>query len=477
MANPDLHWQPGWQLARQIAAGALSPVTLVEHCFARIDRLEPELHALAALRRDEAVAEALEAERKIAAGEPLGPLHGVPVLMKDEAWVGGTVASAGSLLLKDFLPEADGTVAARLRAAGAIVLAMTNTPEFMGFSRGANRLRPETRNPWDTRRVPGASSSGTGAGLAAGYAPLGIGSDGGGSIRIPSSSCGLFGLFPTPGRVPDTGSFSYAGIASLGPMTRDVRDAAMLLQAIAGPDRSDPKADGFPVEDFLSELDGGVAGMRFAWSPDYGHVSVDKDVLRQVRSCAAGLEEQGGTITQTDVDFGDPWPWLVRVINGQIASGEASSWLAGPTMQSLLSAPGSRDLLCGYTLDHLDNAPPVDERSQQEARAWVAGLKAKFATVFEHYDAVLSPTMPRVSPILPEDPDEDPYPERNCGTYFTATCNIAEIPAASYPAGLVKGLPVGLQVVGPPGSEARILRICRALERARPFTAHPMLAG
>ena len=250
----ELTWKSARELRRLIAARQISPVDVVTACLARIEALDPTLHAFITVVGDRALDDAKAAEAAVQRGDELGPLHGVPVALKDEAWTADIPSTGGSLLFKRFVPSHDGTVTARLRRAGAIVIGKTNLPEFAAWPRSKTRLVGEAVNPWDTTRISGASSGGSAAAVAAGMVPLAIGSDGGGSTRIPSAFCGVFGLFPTPGRVPSYGSFSYSPEGSLGPIGRHVADVALLQQVIAGPDPRDALALTQPAPDVLSAL-------------------------------------------------------------------------------------------------------------------------------------------------------------------------------------------------------------------------------
>jgi Asp-tRNA(Asn)/Glu-tRNA(Gln) amidotransferase A subunit family amidase len=471
----DLTWAPAWQLRERIATGDISAVEVVEATMKRLAAVEPQIHAFTTVCAEQARAAAREADAAVRSGRALGPLHGVPVVIKDEAWVGGVRATGGSLLFKDFVPAEDGTVAARLRAAGAIIIGMTNVPEFFTWSRTANRLGPETVNPWDTRRSPGASSGGTGAAIAAGVAPLGIGSDGGGSIRIPSAACGLVGLFPTPGRIPNTGSFSYARVGSLGPMARDVRDLAIAMDVLSGPDGHDARPCP-PAREFAATLDQGVAGMRFLWSPDYGHIDADPAVAAQVGATAARLADAGAIVETAEFNIEASWPFFTDFLRGEVAYGNGPApFTSDPAFVARCLDPENFTRLAEYNQAGL-KAPPVSRESYEVAVKWVAALARKLDALFERYDAILSPTLPVVAPILPEGL-ADPYPSSSfcCGTHYTAYANLLELPALSFPAGLVNGMPVGLQVMGRHGREDHVLRIARALERLQPFELHPPL--
>lgn len=216
--NDELRWMSAGRLRRLIAERQISPVEVVADCLGWIEALDPTLHAFITVAGERAVEDARRAEAAVRRGDELGPLHGVPIALKDEAWTAGIPSTGGSLLFSRFLPWHDGTVSERLRRAGAIVIGKTNMPEFAAWPRSKTRLVGESVNPWDTSRISGASSGGSAAAVAAGLVPLAVGSDGGGSTRIPSALCGVVGLFPTPGRVPSYGSFSYSPYGSLGPI-------------------------------------------------------------------------------------------------------------------------------------------------------------------------------------------------------------------------------------------------------------------
>ncbi len=470
----DMIWNSAWRTRENIVAGTVSAVETIETALNRLAAVEPELHAFRRICADQARDAALKADAMVRNGASLGPLHGVPVALKDEPWVSGMPATGGSLLFEDFIPKEDGTLAARLRAAGAIIIGMTNVPEFYTWSRTANRLGPETVNPWDTRRSPGASSGGTGAAIAAGVAPLGIGSDGGGSIRIPSAACGLVGLFPTPGRIPDTGSFSYARVGSMGPMARDVRDLAIAMDVLSGPDGRDPRPSPAPRE-YAATLNDGIAGMRFLWSPDYGHIDVDSAVAAQVGATAARLAEAGATVEAAPFSIDASWPWFIDYLRGEVIYGNVPSCFTNdPAFVARCLAPENFTRLAEYNQIGLTTPPPSQD-AYEAAVSWVAELGRKMDALFETYDAILSPTLPVIAPILP-DGLADPYPTFCCGTYYTAIANLLMLPALSFPAGLVDGMPVGLQIMGRHGREDQILRVARALEQIQPFTVHPALS-
>lgn len=468
----ELEWMPAHKVRDLIAKKEFSPVEVVQQTLERIEDLDPQINAYITVCADEAIDQARDAEAAVQSGQSLGPLHGVPVSVKDEAWVKGVRATGGSLLFENFVPSEDGTCARRLREAGAIIVGKTNVPEFMSWSRTANRLMPETVNPWDLGRCSGASSGGSAASIAAGFTAIAIGSDGGGSVRIPSAACGIVGLFPTPGRIPDTGSFSYSYFGSLGPMARDVRDVGLLMEVLAGPDGMDNRIIDAPP-DCLAKLDGGVSGMRFAWTSDFGYINVQPGLAKIVRDSLNGLESQGAEIDEPGIQFENAWEWLGAQIRGHARySGLVQPLTTTDHFYEFCLQPENFERLTEYGQNGA-KAPRVSQEEYEVAVKRTEKLKKQFDALFANFDAVISPTLPVVAPILPDDLS-DPYPEFCCGTYFTAVANLAELPAATYPCGFLDGLPVGLQIIGKRGREDTVLQICRALEKTLPVR-HPTL--
>ena len=491
--NDELAWASATELRALIGARQVSPVEVLEACLDRIEAAEPALHSFITVAAERARHQARQAATAVARNEPLGPLHGVPVALKDEAWTEGITSTGGSLLFGRFRPERDGTVAERLRAAGAVVVGKTNLPEFASWPRSKNRVVPESVNPWDTTRISGASSGGSAACVAAGLVPLAIGSDGGGSIRIPSALCGVVGLYPTAGRVPSYGSFSYSTAGSLGPMARTVEDVALLQQVIAGPDRRDAWALTEPPPDVAAGLEGGVSGLRVGWSPDFGHLRVQAGVGAAVLRAVTVLSELGAVVEPLRHRLDHPWGdargmaafqaavaarrWDDAGAAGDVpdVSGEADwMWSAFAGAVPLTATTHFRDL-CRRHGDllaphsRLSLEVPEAASDPDEIRR-LDGLRRSVREVFAHHDVLCSPTMPVVAPVAPEGWDT-PYDDPYMGTNFTFLANATGCTAASVPCGFVDGLPVGLQVIGRSGDEAAVLRVCRAFERAT-ATAH-----
>ncbi|MGX7681201.1 amidase [Jatrophihabitans sp. DSM 45814] len=494
--SDDLHWATAEQLQGLIARREISPIEVVQDCLDRIETLEPTLHSLITVAADRALEEAAEAETAVLSGAALGPLHGVPVTVKDEVWTEGIASSGGSLVFARFTPDRDGTVAERLRRAGAIIVGKTSLPEFASWPRSKNRLGPESVNPWDPTRISGASSGGSAACVAAGLVPLSVGSDGGGSIRIPSSLCGATGLYPTPGRVPSYGSFSYSLAGSLGPIARNVRDAALLQHVIAGPDRRDAAALTDAPPDVFERLELGVIGTRIAFSPDFGRISVAAPIRQVVGQAVDQLAELGAIVELLDRPIEHPWgePDGLLALQAEVA---ARSWDLNDNPEQAPDLSGAQDwmwsvfaetvpftqraeflelcsanrgLLAPHSQLSIGREQPIPDAAEIQRQD---DLRRSVLALFDRYDVICSPTMAVLAPLAPPNwgsPYADPY----MGTNFTFIANHIGAPAASIPCGFVDGLPVGLQVIGRPGDEAGVLRVIRAYEQARPLTTEEL---
>ena len=305
------------ELAELIRTRKVSPVEAVDAYLDRVEALNPHLNAFLTVCADEARASAREAEAEVAKGQRLPPLHGVPIGVKDLEDTRGVRTTWGSLVLKDNIPDEDSILVARLKSAGAIILGKTNLPEFAASGTTENRLGDHCRNPWDTARTTGGSSGGSsggsGAAVAAGLCPLATGDDGAGSIRIPASFCGVYGIKPSHGRVP-TPRKNWGMFVDSGPLSRTVRDSALFLNAVAGPDSRDSMRIREAPPDFLAEPAKGIEGMRVAWSPDLGYAPVDSEVLSVTQSAAALFQEFGCNVEESSPETGLPFEMLETVI-------------------------------------------------------------------------------------------------------------------------------------------------------------------
>src|SRR5262245_12503605 len=306
MSDTELYYLSAIDLAAAVRTKQVSPVEVVKAILARIEQLNPRLNAYCLVTADAALQAAQAAEDTVMRGEALGPLHGVPVSIKDLVLTRGVRTMRGSKLYEHDVPAEDAPVVERLKAAGAIVLGKTTTPEF-GFKGVTDSpVTGITRNPWHLERTPGGSSGGAGVAVATGMGPLAVGTDGGGSIRIPSSFCGIYGLKPQVGRVPVYPASTIGDISHVGPMTRTVRDAALMLNAIAGADDRDRLSWPTSHPDYLRALEGDIRGLRMAWSPDLGFALIDPQVKQSTAAAVAAFSEWGCHVEEINPSFDSP---------------------------------------------------------------------------------------------------------------------------------------------------------------------------
>ncbi len=446
-------------------SGDLAPVALAEAALARIEELDREVGSFTTLLHGEALAAAREVERKLAAGESPGPLAGVPVSIKDVVWVREAPSTNGSRAFADFVPQQDAVAVARLRQAGAVLVGKTNNPELCLEGITANEVYGLTRNPWDPDRTPGGSSGGAGASLALGLTPIAIGSDGGGSIRIPSSFCGVAGHKPTFGLVPGTPGFrGWPTLSVKGPMSRSVRDLALCLGVIAGFDPSDPGSQEREPVDYVAAAHApDVSGLRIAVSADLGHAPVEPGVQRAFATAVEALAAAGWPIEEGHPGTGDPTTLWATVA---ACEGYASYRELLEERGDLLE-PRTREILAtGRHRTLADYADAMHDR---------AAFTARWLEFFERYDLLLTPTMQLTAfPVGVHCPDRigdyevDPVREDWCAFCYPA--NLAGLPAASVPCGFdQRGLPVGLQIVGRRFGDATVLRAAAAFEAVRPW--------
>ncbi len=462
--DSDLCFAPATEISRLIREKEISVPELVELFYRRIDQLNPRLNAYLALCPDQAMAEARLAQEAVAQGRPLGPLHGVPVSIKDLEVTKGIPSTMGSLLFRDRVPDADSVVVERVRQAGAIILGKTNTPEFGQSGTTDNKLGGPCRNPWNPERTSGGSSGGAGAALAAGLCTLATGSDGGGSIRIPASFNGVFGIKPTQGRVPRYGGYGGPGVnifSQPGPMSHTVADTALLLQVLAGPDPRDPACIRQAPPDFSAGLRGGVRGWRIAWSPDLGYAAVDPEVSRVTAEAARLFEELGATVEEPQLALEDPFPAFFDVF----ATGAYASY--GHLLER------HRDDFTDYGLRSLEHGTEVTGADLSRALLRVDQLRRQMEDFFDDYDLLLTPTMAVTAFSVDEKPSVigGRSVEPGWGYLpFTYPINMTGQTASSVPCGFSEdGMPIGLHLVGPAGSEAKVLQASAALEELRPW--------
>jgi Asp-tRNA(Asn)/Glu-tRNA(Gln) amidotransferase A subunit family amidase len=459
----SLDFKPAWELAALIQKGELSPLELIRRTFDRIQRIDPQLNAFVALRPEAAMAEARLMTERIAEGGTVGPLAGIPLGVKDLEDAFGLATTYGSIPFKDNMARSDSIQVARLKAAGAIVVGKTNTPEFgfTGFTK--NRLHGITRNPWNTKRTPGGSSGGSAAAVASGLVPLCTGSDAGGSIRIPASYSGCFGFKPSFGRIPTGPSsfLSYSGMIVMGPLTRTVRDAALYMDCTAGAHPTDPYSLPKPFESYLAGLEDLPERLKIAFSPDLGYARVQKTVLACVEQAVHAFEEMGHRVDAWDgrlPDLGEVWSTLIGTdLYAQLCDvREAERDQIGRTLAGVV--------------DWTQALTVAEITGMQQSRA---RLNRHLADLFEAFDLLVTPTMPTEAFAAegppPDEIDGHPIPLLGA-VAFTYPFNLSGHPAASVPAGFTPGgLPVGLQIIGPRLRDDMVLQAARAFESARPW--------
>jgi Asp-tRNA(Asn)/Glu-tRNA(Gln) amidotransferase A subunit family amidase len=470
MDATELCFTPALEIARLFRQRELSPVDVADAVLDRIERLNPAVNAFITVTPDRARADARAAEARLTRGAPLGPLDGIPYSIKDLEPTAGIRTTYGSKFFEQHVPEEDGAVAARMRASGGMLLGKTNTPHFGHRDMSDNRIGPPCRNPWQRDRTSGGSSGGAAAAVACGLGPIAHGSDGAGSIRIPAALCGVFGLKPSFGRVPYHPNTDYWSARSHnGPIARTVRDAALMLGAIAGPDPRDPLTIDAPPDDYLAACDGGVRGLRAAWSRDLGFAAgvVDPEVGEIAAAGARRFADLGCRLESPEIRWPDPRPahriiWQVsmaaRYGDHALAHPE---WVEPSLMHMILSAGRISAIEYGKAL------------------AFRSVFYNAVREFFETYDLLLTPQMPVAAWAIEAGPhDGPPDAEGRPMSFldrvpFMYPFNLTGYPAASLPCGFTTaGLPVGLQVVGRWHADSTVLRAAAAFEALQPWGQH-----
>ena len=463
-----------WQLSAVELAAAVrdrevSAVEVTELVLDRIDRLNPAINAVCISMADSARARAAEIDEAVGRGEDVGPLAGVPITIKDNLYIEGVRTTFGSKLFEDNVTPEDTPVIERLKAAGAVLVGRTNSPEFGWKGVTDNRVFGITRNPWNTELTPGGSSGGASAAVAAGLGPVGIGTDGGGSIRIPAACCGLAGIKASHGRVPNYPATTVDSLRHKGPLTRTVADLALVLDVIAGPDERDPASLPDPGVSYIEAIDEGIEGLRIGYSPDLGYAVVDDEVAAICSSAAMRFAEAGATVETLTLDWDDPFECWVVFFYGGIA--------------------GSLGV---HLADHGDLLDPGLRAAVEEALKYSAadcGIAAldraafwqRVRVLFEEIDLLVTPAL-AVTPFPVGQDNPVPPPGVSSRdlrwTPFTYPFNLTGQPAAVVPCGWTEaGLPVNLQIVGRRWDDAGVLRAARAFEQIEPWAGHwPELA-
>jgi len=488
--EPPLHEQPAHDIARLVRDRRVSATEVAEHFLARIERFDPGVRAYLHVDADGARRTAARLDERIGRGEPAGSLAGVPVALKDNLCTRGSPTTCGSRILETFEPPYDATAVQRLRDADAVPVGKTNLDEFAMGSSCENSAFFPTRNPHAPDRVPGGSSGGSAAAVAAGLCAVALGSDTGGSIRQPAALCGVVGLKPTYGRVSRYGLVAFASsLDQIGPLARDVRDAATVLSVVGGADPRDKTTVSDPLPDLERDLESGAEGLRLGIPQEYFPDSLAAEVRAPVEAAVERLRDAGASVRDVSL----PHTAYVIATYYVVANCEASSNLArydGVRFGSRAAGPSSdptdmmvrsrtegfgpevkrRILLGTFAL-----STGYADRYYKKALEVRARIREDFRRAFAEVDLLVAPTSPFPAFRLGEK-TADPLDMYLCDV-LTAGANLAGVPAVSLPCGrTASGLPVGLQLVGPAFSEATLLRAARAIERSSGTPAPPALA-
>jgi Asp-tRNA(Asn)/Glu-tRNA(Gln) amidotransferase A subunit family amidase len=460
-------WCSAGERARAVASGDVSPVELVEQALTRIDRVQPSLGCFAHVWADDARGAAVRAAEAVVRGGPLGVLHGVPVAIKETTPVAGRRFTCGSLTQEHTIADRDGAIVRRLRAAGAVIVGATTSPEFAHTLVTDSPLWGVTRNPWDTSRTPGGSSGGSGAAVASGCVALAEGSDMGGSVRIPAAWCGVVGMKPGIGRIPmDVLPGLFDSLSHHGPLARCVDDVRLFLAATQGPDPADVMSMPVPL-DLMRPVSGSVAGMRVGVSVELGCWAVDDEIAAVVGAAAQALAEAGAIVVDVDPRFTGADEWLWAQLWGVFMSAYYGHLL--PEWEDRMDPDVVSLIRFGESMS------ATDHKRLEVARS---SVWHRLAAVFAQVDVLLCPTMaqpPRAAAkrdhVQAAEPDDGRYHSDDMTAVFNL---VAPCPAISVPAGRhAAGWPIGAQLVAPPWREDLALAAAAALERCLPPLGHP----
>ncbi len=461
--SDDLNWKTATALLKAYARKKFSPVDAARACIAQIERPDKPINAMCGLHAEETFAQAKASEKRWAKGKPLGPLDGIPVLIKDILLVKGWPTLRGSKTVDPNQPwENDAPSVARLRESGAVFIGQTTTPEFGWKGVTDSPLTGITRNPWDLSKTPGGSSGGSSAALAAGYAPLALGTDGGGSIRIPAAFTGTFGLKPSFGRVPAWPLSPFGTVAHVGPMTRTVADAALMMNVIAQPDARDWHSLPYDGRDYTATFGKSLKGLRVAYSPRLGFadVDVDPEIAKLVKKAVKVMSSLGAHVEQVDPGFEDPSSCF-RIL-----------WWSGARALASQLTLEQRKLLDPGLADVVEQSMAISLDDYLNAEKQRGALGILMRTFMEKFDLLLTPALPipafEAGKLSPVDDGTGKWVD---WTPFSYPFNLTQQPAASVPCGFTEsGLPAGLQVVGRMFDDATVLRACHAYEQAVEWT-------
>lgn len=462
MLSKELVTKSVEELAPLIENRSISPVDLTQAVLDHADATEDKVNAYMEIYRNEALADAKAAEEEIASGNYRGMYHGIPMAVKDIIYFKDKVTTMSSKIHKDFVSDYDATVITKLKDAGIVFTGKLNMHEYAWGITNNNPHYGAVKNPWNLEKIPGGSSGGSGAAVAAGSTVASLGTDTAGSIRIPSSACGIVGLKPTHGRVSKYGVYPLAwSLDHVGPMTKSVKDAAGLLQIIAGFDKNDPTTVNVPVGNYLGEITGDVKDLVIGVNEEYFFNEVDSGIEKLVRAGIQALVDQGAKVKEVKIPSLKYAEWAELVTSLSEASAIHHS--------DMITRPEDfgNDIRMLFELGELPSA--VDYLQAQQVRR---KLKQDFQAAFNQVDILMMPTLP----VLPNNIGDD-WADLNGKKVdlidniirFTGPGNLTGLPALSVPCGFSQGLPVGLQFMGPAFGEAAILNAGYALEQTNPL--------
>jgi aspartyl-tRNA(Asn)/glutamyl-tRNA(Gln) amidotransferase subunit A len=446
-------------LATLLQRQEVSPVEATQAVVDRVEKFDSQLNCFITLLRDQALTQAHAAEQEIRAGHYRGPLHGIPIAVKDLFYTAGIQTTAGSKILRDFKPAYDATVITRLCDAGAILIGKLNMHEFAHGATSASSLIGACNNPWDMLRIPGGSSGGSAAAVAAGLCFGSLGSDTGGSIRIPAALCGIVGLKPTYGRVSRYGAFPLSwSLDHVGPMTRTVTDAALMLQVIAGHDRHDPTTRTAVVPDYSAALTRDIEGARLGIPQGFYFEQLDAEVRDSIRAAIQTLERAGAQVEEISLPLSK-----YAAAAGRIISLTESAEIHEQFLKTRF-ADYSPDVRAGLLLGQL-----ILGKQYLKAQRVRSLIRQEMSAALRRVDALVTPTVPIPAPRTGQttvDINQETVDITWAMSRLTRPANLAGFPAISVPCGFTQGgLPIGLQFIGRPFAEATVLQLAYAYEQ------------
>jgi aspartyl-tRNA(Asn)/glutamyl-tRNA(Gln) amidotransferase subunit A len=460
--SKDLHLKAVEELAPLLESKQLSPVELTEEILDYAERSQPIINSYMEFYREEAIATAKVVEKEITNGQYKGMFHGIPLALKDNLYFKDKVTTMSSKIHKNFVSDVDATVVEKLRNAGVIYTGKLSMHEYAWGITNNNPHYGAVRNPWDLEKIPGGSSGGSGAAVASGASVASLGTDTAGSIRIPSSACGIVGLKPTHGRVSKFGCYPLAWtLDHIGPMTKTVKDAAAMLEIISGFDHRDPTCVNAPVDNYLSQLTGDVKGLVIGVNEDYFFNRVDNDVDAVVRAQIQSLVDRGAKVEVVKIPSLQYAEWAELVTSLSEAAAIHHSDLKERPQDF------GDDIRLLFELGELPSA--VDYLQAQQVRRQI---KQEFNQIFNKVDVMITPTLPIVANNIGEDLVDlngEKVDLINNIIRFTGPSNLTGLPALTVPAGFKGNLPVGMQIIGPAFQEGRILNVGYAVEQTNPL--------